>query len=191
MFLSLAVILALMVLSGEPGGPAAAKSARFRVLPPNGLLIAILAEAVVVAVNGKFSPSTGELVLGVVLLAIGLSLNIVADQQFKQAGVDVCPFRRTPVLITSGPFRLSRNPMYLGLVAICASIAFLSGTPSSLCIALLYAVWVRNQFIIPEEYFLLDHFGSEYDEYARTVPRWVGPSSYRSRTTAVKSQSGS
>ena len=65
--------------------------------------------------------------LGVIPLALGIILNLAADNSFKKYKTTVKPTEDSTVLITGGVFRLSRHPMYLGFVLILVSITLLMG----------------------------------------------------------------
>ena len=73
---------------------------------------------------------------GIIPLALGMALNISADRALKKNGTTVKPFEVSTTLITSGVFRYSRNPMYLGMVMILTGVAFLLGALSPFIIIL-------------------------------------------------------
>lgn len=76
-------------------------------------------------------------------------------------------------LVTSGPFRLSRNPIYLGMASILFGVAVLQGTLVALTFPVLF-VTVIEFFIIPgEERKLENLFGELYREYKKSVRRWI------------------
>jgi protein-S-isoprenylcysteine O-methyltransferase Ste14 len=117
-------------------------------------------------------PATGMLVfiLGVSLTAAGITSmggawQIGFDQQVRPAG-----------LITTGPFRLSRNPIYLGMVVALIGWMLLIPTILSLIIVVGAAVGVRRQ-AIEEERYLSRTYGPEFSAWARQVGRlvpWIG-----------------
>ena len=65
---------------------------------------------------------------GVLLISIGLSLNIVANRQFKSYNTTIRPFQPSSTLVTNGIFRFSRNPMYFGMVVILMGIGIILAT---------------------------------------------------------------
>jgi protein-S-isoprenylcysteine O-methyltransferase Ste14 len=109
---------------------------------------------------------------GVALVGTGAWLNVQSDRLFRIAGVGVCPFSHTPALLTGGPFSVTRNPMYLGLVAISAGLTLASGILVNLWISAAYAIWLHYAYVHREEQFLRNQFGSAFEAYAARVPRW-------------------
>lgn len=111
-------------------------------------------------------------VSGALLVLAGSALNLWASESFKRHEVGICPFSPVPRLIKAGPYRLSRNPMYLGMVAIVAGTGLLTACPWNLWTALAFAVWLQVRFILPEERFLKGLFGEAYAIYAQRRGRW-------------------
>ena len=67
----------------------------------------------------------------------GIVLNIVADRAFKQRKTTVKPFQESASLVTSGVYRLSRHPMYLGFVLILLSMAIFAGSLTPMLVTLI------------------------------------------------------
>lgn len=110
---------------------------------------------------------------GWLLLALGCGLAVWAVATFRGAGTTIIPHRRASALVTHGPYRLSRNPMYLalslvylGAVLLMNSVWMLLILP--LLIAVLYLTVIRR-----EERYLGATFGSAYGEYLSQVRRWL------------------
>jgi protein-S-isoprenylcysteine O-methyltransferase Ste14 len=149
-------------------------NARRRLLPPRGLLLSLLVQTPLVLWSWPLEPVGMSVLIGMVLLAGGVLLNIWADRLFRQRGVGVCPFSPVPVLIKEGPFRITRNPMYLGMVLISAGVPLITGLYTGLWAPLLLAVWLQIRFVLPEENFLRERLGIEYLLYAGGHSRWLG-----------------
>jgi protein-S-isoprenylcysteine O-methyltransferase Ste14 len=143
------------------------------VLPPRGLLIALASQLPLLAATGLRRPSVPELALGIGLLLVGCALNVWAERLFRRHDVGVCPFTRVPVLVERGPYRMTRNPMYLGLVALNLSASFLTGVLPNLWSSVAFALWLHYAFVLPEEAYLRREQGAAFAEYARRVPRWL------------------
>ncbi len=111
--------------------------------------------------------------LGVVPLVAGVLLNLLADQAFKRHNIAVKPFEESNVLLTHGVFRLSRNPMYLGMTLLLAGIAILMGSITPWLVVFLLATLFDRLFITPEERMLEEAFGGQFREYRRHVRRWI------------------
>ena len=76
-------------------------------------------------------------------------------------------------MIESGPYRLSRNPLYVGLLALYLAIALLASSFWALVLFPTAAVLVLWGAILPEERFLESRFGEPYDDYRARVRRWL------------------
>lgn len=123
---------------------------------------------------GKFEAALQAPVAGV-LLIVGLSLMIVAVASFIAAKTTVNPLRpsRTSSLVTTGIFRISRNPMYLGDLLVLAALAVWLGNVVNV-VLLVFFIWYINRFqIIPEERALTNLFGESYVAYFSRVRRWL------------------
>jgi protein-S-isoprenylcysteine O-methyltransferase Ste14 len=111
--------------------------------------------------------------LGVIPLAVGIVINIVADRAFHRAGTTVKPFQQSTSLITTGVYRLSRHPMYLGLVLVVLGIAVITGSLTPLLVVPIFALLLDRKFIAAEERLLEKRFGSAWLEYKKSVRRWI------------------
>lgn len=111
----------------------------------------------------------GGFIISTAILGLGAWAIVV----FRGAGESELPWRPTFQIVQRGPYRFSRNPMYLQLVLLCAGVAvFLT----NVWIALLTPVcaWLLQTLAIgPEEEYLKRKFGDEYLAYARRVRRWI------------------
>jgi protein-S-isoprenylcysteine O-methyltransferase Ste14 len=145
-----------------------------KLLPTHYLLFAIL---IMVALHLLFPgavlvPLPWGL-LGLVPLAGGIVINLMADSAFHKAGTTVKPFQESTALITDGVFRLSRNPMYFGFVLVLIGIAVLLGSLTPWIIVPLFAVLMDRVFISVEERMLQAMFGQAWSEYKAQVRRWI------------------
>jgi protein-S-isoprenylcysteine O-methyltransferase Ste14 len=112
-------------------------------------------------------------VVGIVPLALGLWLNLVADRSFRTHGTPVKPLDRTTALITTGVFRISRHPMYLGFVLILLGIVLLMGSLTPYVLVFAFAFFMDFVFIRFEEKKLEETFGQAWLGYKGKVRRWV------------------
>ena len=110
---------------------------------------------------------------GIIPLLLGMTLNISADRAFKKTGTTVKPFEVSTTLVTSGVFRYSRNPMYLGMVMILTGVAFLLGALSPFIIIPIFAITMDRVFIVSEENMLDQRFGGKWQQYKENVRRWI------------------
>ncbi len=105
-------------------------------------------------------------------VAISLLLFGWAVKQFMVQKTTIIPFHKSTALIKSGPFRWSRNPIYLSMVLLLTGIAFFPGSLTPLLVPPLFAILIKRLFIQREEQMLRDQFGECYQQYCRDVPRW-------------------
>lgn len=108
---------------------------------------------------------------GVVLIAVGLF--VAAVRTFRVAGTPVPGNRPTTAIVRTGPYRFSRNPIYLAFSALQVGIALCVGSPW-LLIMLVPALALMSFRVIPrEERYLEARFPSEYPSYKSSVRRWL------------------
>lgn len=110
---------------------------------------------------------------GAVLFVAGVLLAVKAKRQFQEAGTPMRPSKNRGTLHTEGAFRISRNPMYLGIFVGLVGISVLLGSAVTFIFPLIFFVVMNNGFIPYEERLMEKHFGDEYREYLRTVRRWL------------------
>jgi len=115
-----------------------------------------------------------EFPLGIVLAALGVAIAASAVFLFRSEGTEIDPTSRTnKALVVRGPYRYTRNPMYLGLVVLTSGVAFIVGSlPMFAAPLLLFATanWVHIPF---EEAKMRRQFGSAYDDFTLRVRRWI------------------
>jgi protein-S-isoprenylcysteine O-methyltransferase Ste14 len=113
------------------------------------------------------------LVAGWLLIALGLGVMLWAIWTFTRARTSVLPFRPATAMVTSGPYRLSRNPMYVGLTLLYVGLSLLTGMAWPL-VMLPVALWALTALVIRrEERYLGAEFAAEYDAYRARVRRWL------------------
>ena len=145
-------------------------------LPPPGwaLIYVLLAAAVSFAAGWPRVPGLPIVVVGMVLVTAGVVLAVSSALLFRSEGTELNPTSSTNAkLVTSGPFRYTRNPMYLSLVVVTSGIAVWVGAwPMFLAPVALFATanWVHIPF---EEAKMRRQFGGAFDEYVRSVRRWI------------------
>ncbi len=109
-------------------------------------------------------------------VVLGVSLDGYAIASFLRSNTTVDPTRpdRASTLIVSGVYRVSRNPMYLGLALSLVGWTLLIGSPIFLPLVWLFTRVLDLVQIAPEETALRARFGESYDAYSRRVNRWIG-----------------
>ena len=135
-------------------------------------LIMWLTSSLVPPVVVPFGVRVGAaLALGV----IGLSISISGMVSFRRAKTTINPIKpsATTSLVTSGVYRYTRNPMYLGLsVTLMGWAVFLSNLLALLAVPL-FVLYINRFQINPEERVLSSLFGAEYAAYKEKVRRWL------------------
>lgn len=111
--------------------------------------------------------------LGGALVLAGVVLDILGVRAFRKARTTVRPDRPASALVTGGPYRFTRNPLYVSLLVIQAGIGIWIGNLWVLLLALPTAAVVKRTAILPEERYLAETFGLAYQEYRDAVPRWL------------------
>jgi protein-S-isoprenylcysteine O-methyltransferase Ste14 len=111
--------------------------------------------------------------LGVAAIAVGGALMFWGLTTFARARTPIIPDRPARQLVVTGPYRLSRNPMYLGLGALYSGLALILNMAWPLVLLPVVLLTLTAVVIVHEERHLRDAFGSEYDEYCRRVRRWM------------------
>jgi len=110
---------------------------------------------------------------GGVLILIGMSLILWAARLFVKAGTAIKPFEASTKMIVSGPYRWSRNPIYLGMVFILLGIGLALGTLTPFAIVPIFFWLIQKNFIAREEAMLDKSFGAAYAEYKKRIRRWL------------------
>ena len=119
-----------------------------------------------------FVPSALAAPLGITFLVLGL-IGGPAVFAFRRAGTSPEPWRATTALVTAGPYRFTRNPMYLGLTLIYVGVAVWANALWPIVLLPAVLVVMHYGVIKREERYLERIFGDEYREYRRRVRRWL------------------
>jgi protein-S-isoprenylcysteine O-methyltransferase Ste14 len=136
-----------------------------------GFLLAGLALEAVAPIDGLDSPWRWiPLALGI---AIWAWLDGSAMRRFQRAGTALPPFRPTSAIVTDGPYRFSRNPIYIGMAALYVGLAVAFDAIWALILLPVVLLVIRFYVIAREERYLETKFGEEYLSYKRSVRRWI------------------
>jgi protein-S-isoprenylcysteine O-methyltransferase Ste14 len=109
---------------------------------------------------------------GALLVAIGVAINVSAWIAFHRARTPVMPTKSTTAIAVSGPYRFTRNPLYLSLAVIYLGAALLLGYLWPVLFLPLAVVLIARLVIAREETYLEGKFGAEYASYRDSVRRW-------------------
>ena len=111
--------------------------------------------------------------LGFLFFLLGGILNIWPDQLFKKLKTTVKPDEKPSLLIQTGPFKISRNPMYLGMALLLIGVGIVLGSVTSFIGFIFFILAMEISFIPQEEKILTEQFGDEYELYKKKVRRWI------------------
>jgi protein-S-isoprenylcysteine O-methyltransferase Ste14 len=112
------------------------------------------------------------LVCGIVFSIIAPTLALSALVTMKAAGTNVDPAKPALTIVRGGPFRFTRNPMYLALCLLQVALGFFLNDWITVLFAIPVALTLHYGVILREERYLSAKFGQPYLEYKREAPRW-------------------
>lgn len=113
--------------------------------------------------------------LGLVLAMAGILIDLLAVIQFRKEGTTINPLRPddSVKVLENGLYKISRNPMYLGMLLILGGFAVWLGSLSPLICLPVFVFIITTQQILPEEETLRYKFGQDYLDYMHRVRRWI------------------
>jgi protein-S-isoprenylcysteine O-methyltransferase Ste14 len=135
-----------------------------------GLAIGFALEALL---PGASLPAAVQWVLGAALVLAGAALLASFNTAFTRKGTAVEPWKPTTAIVTTGPYRLTRNPAYLGMALVYIGIALLAAALWVLVPLPLVLGVIDRAVITREERYLGRKFGREYLDYKASVRRWI------------------
>jgi protein-S-isoprenylcysteine O-methyltransferase Ste14 len=121
----------------------------------------------------RFMPIGGSHFLCALFLGVGVLVVLTSVATFVAAKTTVIPYRRAARLVTHGPYRVTRNPMYVGVTLIYLGVAALRAVLWPVLL-LPIPLAILNYVVIPQEESLLRAtFGAAYEQYCARVRRWL------------------
>lgn len=153
-------------------------------IPPLLMLCGTLAVSGAAASADPFArPAPALRALGVALAASGLAVAVAGVVEFRRQRTTVDPRypERASVLVAGGIYWWTRNPMYVGFMAVSLGTAAALGSPLALLGPGLLGAYLDRVQVPAEERALRSRFGSSFDVYAGSVRRWVGRRGPRTR----------
>lgn len=147
-----------------------------RIPPP---VIALVSVAIAWALT-RLTPAltfqlSHRLELAIAVALIGFSLDIWALLHFRRARTTFSPTspQKSSALVQGGPYRFTRNPMYLGLAIQLVAVSLYLGNPLALIGLGFFLAWITRFQIRPEERVMAEKFGEAYRSYRKRVRRWL------------------
>src|SRR5262245_7999430 len=110
---------------------------------------------------------------GIALAALGVAFGVWPVVLFRRARTTIIPFQESSALITDGPYRLTRNPIYLGMVLLLIAGSVFAGSLSPFAVIPGFIVIIQRFFISTEEAMLVQRFPAQYTAYSAKVRRWL------------------
>lgn len=147
-----------------------------RIPPPlAGLIIGALAWLASTALGPTAIASPVRLTAALALALLGFGITYAGVRAVRRAGTTLNPIKpeTTSALVTSGIYRYTRNPMYLGMATWMLAWSAWLGTPVGLIGAPLFMLYMNRFQIGPEERALSKLFGTEFTAYLTRVRRWL------------------
>lgn len=92
---------------------------------------------------------------------------------FQRHGTPIHPFESPRCLVTVGPYRYTRNPMYLGLLVMLIGLLLVLGSVTPVVAVIAFETIISTRFIEPEERALESHYGDAFRRYKAAVRRWI------------------
>lgn len=121
-----------------------------------------------------WAPLDGAIaMLGVLLAVTGIGLMAWSALAFRRAKTTIVPRESPDALVEDGPYRFSRNPIYLADLMLLAGWSLWLGTPAGLLLAWPLAEVLKRRFILPEEALLETELGPPYAEWKARTRRWL------------------
>jgi protein-S-isoprenylcysteine O-methyltransferase Ste14 len=145
-----------------------------RMLPPRLVLILLVAMgALHVLLPGRTLLTFPYTLIGAAVAALGIVLTLSGANLFARVGTNIKTFNEPGTLVTDGPFRWSRNPMYLGFLLLLTGVAIVLGTVTPLIAPALFALIADRWYIAFEERAMREKFGASYEGYMGRTRRWL------------------
>ena len=144
-----------------------------KIPPPIVTLIFIFLIAFSNRIVEPFS-SEFQMPLGVAIIICGLAVLILAVRVFKQLETTINPMQPSQAskLAITGPFKFTRNPMYLGMSIMLMGFGLIFGAKLTICLVVLFVLYITFFQIMPEERAMHEKF-TDWEDYSAKVRRWL------------------
>jgi protein-S-isoprenylcysteine O-methyltransferase Ste14 len=111
--------------------------------------------------------------LGLIVAGAGFALGLSAVRAFRKAGTNVEPYKPAIKLVMDGPYKYSRNPIYVGFLAIYLGLSLMFSLEWGLILFPLLWFALDRMIVAPEEAYLRGRFGAMYESFLRQTRRWL------------------
>jgi protein-S-isoprenylcysteine O-methyltransferase Ste14 len=154
-----------------------ADHAEVAIMPPL-LFLGALALGVLLSFVIPLGPKPGAananaLMIGAAFVASGFALAGLSFRRFRLAGTSVVPGEAATTLVVVGPYRFTRNPIYIGFVLAYFGFAVMLTSMWVLLLLIPVLTILQRGVVVREEAYLERQFGDDYRKYKARVPRWL------------------
>ncbi|WP_227520440.1 methyltransferase family protein [Marinobacter sp. LV10R510-11A] len=120
-------------------------------------------------------PSGLRLSVSLAILLMGVAFSVAGVISFRLARTTINPSRpeKASALVSTGIYRVTRNPMYLGILLVLVAWALFLSSAWGLLAAVGFVLYMNHFQIAPEEHALSELFGKEFESYKASVRRWL------------------
>jgi protein-S-isoprenylcysteine O-methyltransferase Ste14 len=122
---------------------------------------------------GLGRPNTLALMVGLTFVLLGVALAVFSVRSFHVAGTSVVPGEPSTALVVTGPYALTRNPIYVGFVLAYFGLSIMLTSMWVLLLLIPVLVILQRGVVEREEAYLERQFGETYRRYKARVPRWL------------------
>ncbi len=130
--------------------------------------------SLVIPLGPRLASANGQaLAVGVTFMAIGFALAAFSVRNFRRAGTSVVPGEPSTTLVVTGPYRITRNPIYIGFVLVYFGLAVILTSLWVLLLLIPVLLILQRGVVEREEGYLTRQFGETYRRYQARVPRWL------------------
>ena len=143
------------------------------ILFAGAVLLGCLLNRVVPLGPGLGSANARALAAGGALALVGLALGALSVREFRRAGTSVAPGEPSTVLLENGPYRYTRNPIYIAFVILYFGLAVMLTSAWMLLLLIPMLIILQHGVVEREEAYLQAKFGEAYRKYRARVPRWL------------------
>ena len=130
--------------------------------------------SLVIPIGPRLASANGlALAVGLTFVAIGFALAAFSVRNFRLAGTSVVPGEPSTALVVTGPYRVTRNPIYIGFMLVYFGLAIILTSLWVLLLLIPVLVILQRGVVEREEEYLERQFGDAYRKYKARVPRWL------------------
>ena len=148
---------------------------KFSKIPPPFVVLILVVSTFFSSKNIDLIQIPFQTLISIFILSIGILILLNPVLKFKKSKTTINPikFNKVNKLVTSGIYKYSRNPMYLGLLMIVISSSIFYLNIYSILTPLFFYLWINRFQIKREEVFLTEKFGKDYLSYKKKTRRWI------------------